>query len=108
MTITFSDDHTVNVSTISPAIIKTICPAEGWCQGGTSVVIIGENFHDGMQVHFGSTPVWGEMITHQAMKVTVPQKSTPGTVEVTVNSKLKSSRSSVRFTYVCKYFNVMS
>jgi hypothetical protein len=42
-------------------IIKTICPAEGWCQGGQTAVLIGENFHDGMQVCFGTTTVWGEV-----------------------------------------------
>ncbi|KAI6214764.1 Transcription factor unc-3 [Aphelenchoides besseyi] len=74
----------------APPIIKTICPSEGWCQGGLVAVVIGENLHDGLQ-----------LITPQAMKVTIPQRATPGTVEVTLSSKLKShSRSSARFTYV--------
>ncbi|CAD5221324.1 unnamed protein product [Bursaphelenchus xylophilus] len=93
-------DHSVNVSSIAPPIIKTICPSECWCQGGSVVVIIGENFHENMQVNFGSNTVWGELITPQAMKVTVPARSTPGNVEVTISSKLKSSRSIARFTYV--------
>ncbi|KAI6187812.1 Transcription factor unc-3 [Aphelenchoides besseyi] len=85
----------------APPIIKTICPSEGWCQGGLVAVVIGENLHDGLQVSFGTTSVWGELITPQAMKVTIPQRATPGTVEVTLSSKLKShSRSSARFTYV--------
>lgn len=46
----------------SSPIIKTMCPAEGWCQGGSTAVLIGENFHDGLQVCFGTTSVWGEVI----------------------------------------------
>lgn len=44
-----------------PPIIKTICPSESWCQGGNTVIIIGDHFHDGLQVNFGSTTVWAEV-----------------------------------------------
>ena len=30
--------------------IKAVSPAEGWTSGGQTVVIIGENFFDGLQV----------------------------------------------------------
>ena len=30
--------------------VKAISPSEGWTAGGQTVVIIGENFFDGMQV----------------------------------------------------------
>ena len=43
--------------------IKAICPNEGWATGGTNVVIIGENFFDGLQVVFGSLIVWSEVGT---------------------------------------------
>ena len=43
--------------------IKAICPNEGWAIGGTNVVIIGENFFDGLQVVFGSLIVWSEVCT---------------------------------------------
>ena len=42
-------------------IIKAICPNEGWTTGGTNVVVIGENFFDGLQVVFGSLIVWSEV-----------------------------------------------
>ena len=41
--------------------IKAICPNEGWTTGGTTVVVIGENFFDGLQVVFGSLIVWSEV-----------------------------------------------
>lgn len=41
--------------------IKAICPNEGWTTGGTNVVVIGENFFDGLQVVFGSLIVWSEV-----------------------------------------------
>ena len=43
--------------------IKAICPNEGWTTGGTHVVVIGENFFDGLQVVFGSLIVWSEVRT---------------------------------------------
>jgi len=42
--------------------IKAICPNEGWTTGGTTVIIIGDNFFDGLQVVFGSMLVWSEVI----------------------------------------------
>ena len=41
--------------------IKAICPNEGWTTGGTTVVVIGDNFFDGLQVVFGSLIVWSEV-----------------------------------------------
>ena len=37
----------------SPALsptVKAVTPSEGWTQGGQTVIIIGENFYDGLQV----------------------------------------------------------
>lgn len=50
-----------DVAVTSNPIIKAICPSEGWTQGGTSVIIIGENFFEGLQVAFGPTTVWSEV-----------------------------------------------
>jgi len=36
---------------LSPTI-KAVTPSEGWTQGGQTVIIIGENFFDGLQVYF--------------------------------------------------------
>ncbi|GAA6069589.1 transcription factor COE2 isoform X1, partial [Tachysurus ichikawai] len=40
--------------------VKAISPSEGWTTGGAMVIIIGENFFDGLQVVFGSMLVWSE------------------------------------------------
>jgi len=42
-------------------MIKAICPSEGWTTGGTTVIIVGDNFFDGLQVVFGSMLVWSEV-----------------------------------------------
>jgi early B-cell factor len=41
--------------------IKHIFPSDGWCQGGGTAILIGENFHDGLQVLFGNTVAWSEV-----------------------------------------------
>ncbi|XP_015769920.1 PREDICTED: transcription factor COE2-like, partial [Acropora digitifera] len=61
-----------------------LCPNEGWAIGGTNVVIIGENFFDGLQVVFGSLIVWSEFITPHAIRVQAPPRPFPSTVEVTL------------------------
>lgn len=43
--------------------IKAISPSEGWTTGGATVIIIGDNFFDGLQVVFGSMLVWSEVRT---------------------------------------------
>ncbi|KAF4019421.1 hypothetical protein G4228_011146 [Cervus hanglu yarkandensis] len=40
--------------------IKAISPSEGWTTGGAMVIIIGDNFFDGLQVVFGTMLVWSE------------------------------------------------
>lgn len=49
------------VAVTSNPVIKAICPSEGWTQGGTPVIIVGENFFEGLQVAFGPTTVWSEV-----------------------------------------------
>ena len=39
-------------------VIKAMIPNEGWITGGMHVVILGENFFEGIQVIFGSFLVW--------------------------------------------------
>lgn len=41
--------------------IKAISPSEGWTIGGTTVIVLGDNFFDGLQVVFGNVTVWGEV-----------------------------------------------
>lgn len=42
-------------------IIKSICPSEGWLQGGGQVIIIGDNFFEGLQVVVHNNVVWSEV-----------------------------------------------
>jgi early B-cell factor len=92
-------DH-IFPTALSPTV-KAISPAEGWTQGGQTVIIIGENFFDGLQVFFGTTPVWSELITSHAIRVTTPARSMPGIVEVTLayKSRQLSKGSPGRFIY---------
>uniref|UniRef100_A0A8C6T8N9 EBF transcription factor 1a n=1 Tax=Neogobius melanostomus TaxID=47308 RepID=A0A8C6T8N9_9GOBI len=55
--------------------IKAISPSEGWTTGGATVIIIGDNFFDGLQVIFGTMLVWSELITPHAIRVTLSYKS---------------------------------
>ncbi|VDO34756.1 unnamed protein product [Onchocerca flexuosa] len=94
-----------DVAVTSNPVIKAICPSEGWTQGGTSVIIIGENFFEGLQVTFGPTTVWSEsvqIITPHAMRVTTPPRHMPGVVEVTLTYKSKqlNQGNPGRFVYV--------
>ncbi|XP_059577223.1 transcription factor COE4 isoform X2 [Alligator mississippiensis] len=59
--------------------IKAISPSEGWTTGGATVIVIGDNFFDGLQVVFGTMLVWSE----------TPPRHIPGVVEVTLSYKSK-------------------
>lgn len=50
--------------------IKAISPGEGWTTGGATVIIIGDNFFDGLQVVFGSVLLWSEV--GQPLPVSLP------------------------------------
>jgi len=69
--------------------IKAISPSEGWTTGGGTVIIIGDNFFDGLQVVFGTMLVWSELITSHAIRVQTPPRHIPGVVEVTLSYKSK-------------------
>ena len=59
---TAAQSNGINSSVGSPhPVIKAITPGEGWITGGTSVVIIGEGFADGIQVIFGNSIVYAEV-----------------------------------------------
>jgi len=45
--------------------IKAICPSEGWTTGGSTVIIVGDNFFDGLQVVFGTMLVCSEVFSHK-------------------------------------------
>ncbi|KAK2176820.1 hypothetical protein NP493_637g01027 [Ridgeia piscesae] len=75
--------------TAATPCIKAICPSEGWTTGGTTVIIIGDNFFDGLQVVFGTMLVWSELLTPHAIRVQTPPRHIPGVVEVTLSYKSK-------------------
>jgi len=83
-------------------VIKAVSPSEGFTNGGQNVVIIGENFFDGLQVYFGNNAVWSELVTPNAIKVTTPERQTPGMVDVTLAYKTRpmSKGAPGRFIYV--------
>lgn len=112
--------------------IKAISPSEGWTSGGSTVIIIGDNFFDGLQVVFGTMLVWSEvsaqsyiiricqciqgiisqrknlfsqLITPHAIRVQTPPRQIPGVVEVILSYKGKQFCKGApgRFVYVCKY-----
>jgi early B-cell factor len=74
-------------STVSTPMIKAICPNEGPVTGGTTLVIIGENFIDGIQVLFGSVLIWPEIITSNALKIQLPARHHAGPCDVTLSLK---------------------
>ena len=84
--------------------IKAISPSEGWTTGGSTVIIVGDNFFDGLQVVFGTMLVWSELVTPHAIKVQTPPRHIPGVVEVTLSYKSKQFCKGApgRFVYVCK------
>lgn len=90
---------------VATPCIKAISPSEGWTTGGSQVIIVGDNFFDGLQVVFGTMLVWSEMITPHAIRVQTPPRHIPGVVEVTLSYKSKQfcKGSPGRFVYVCEY-----
>ena len=94
-------------STISAPMIKAICPNEGPVTGGTTLVIIGENFIDGIQVLFGSVLIWPEIITSNALKIQLPARHHAGPCDVTLSLKGRQLCRDMpaRFVYTRKRFN---
>ncbi|XP_061673072.1 transcription factor COE2-like isoform X2 [Syngnathoides biaculeatus] len=82
-------DSAENTMEYATPCIKAISPSEGWTTGGAMVIVIGENFFDGLQVVFGSMLVWSELITPHAIRVQTPPRHIPGVVEVTLSYKSK-------------------
>ncbi|KAM5150367.1 LOW QUALITY PROTEIN: transcription factor COE3-like [Callospermophilus lateralis] len=72
--------------------IKAISPSEGWTTGGATVIIIGDNFFDGLQVVFGTMLVWTPVpvwFLPRAIRVQTPPRHIPGVVEDTLSYKSK-------------------
>ncbi len=62
LSVSFSVSLRVSCPAATPCI-KAISPSEGWTTGGATVILIGDNFFDGLQVVFGTMLVWSE-VTH--------------------------------------------
>jgi len=60
---------------VATPCIKAISPSEGWTTGGSTVIIIGDNFFDGLQVVFGSMLVWSEVNTNDKSNITLIEKT---------------------------------
>lgn len=95
------DGRTNKLFAATPCI-KAISPNEGWTSGGSSCIIIGDNFFEGLQVVFGSMIVWSELITSHAIRVQVPPRHIAGVVEVTLSWKAKQYCKGApgRFVYI--------
>ena len=54
------------------------------------------------QVYFGNSAVWSELVTPNAIKVTTPERQSPGMVDVTLAYKTRpmSKGAPGRFIYV--------
>lgn len=50
---------------VATPCIKAISPSEGWTNGGAQVIIVGDNFFDGLQVVFGTMLVWSEVCSNE-------------------------------------------
>ena len=85
---------------LKPRIIA-VFPSEGWTGGGRDICIIGESFSNEMQLIFGAQQVpckvnslylrdvcmylcYQQIISSSALSVTVPRRSVPGEVFITV------------------------
>eukprot|EP00795_Rhopilema_esculentum_P012291 gene12291-2937_t len=69
----------------NPPLIKAMIPSEGWTSGGTQIIIIGENFFEGIQIIFGNCIVWSvEVFSATALRVVAPPRHMPGMVEVSM------------------------
>lgn len=60
-TVTHAAVMCLYVSEAATPCIKAISPSEGWTTGGATVILIGDNFFDGLQVVFGTMLVWSEV-----------------------------------------------
>ncbi|XP_065582465.1 transcription factor collier-like isoform X2 [Artemia franciscana] len=87
---------------LSAPVIHEIFPCEAWTGVNTTAMIRGDNFHDGIQVMFGSCPVWSEVTSQHTIKIQVPPRPVPGVIDVslTVKSKPVSLKSTYKFTYI--------
>uniref|UniRef100_A0A3B4AEV2 IPT/TIG domain-containing protein n=1 Tax=Periophthalmus magnuspinnatus TaxID=409849 RepID=A0A3B4AEV2_9GOBI len=82
-----SIENPIEYGKICPQIIHQ--SERGLDHRGRLVIVIGENFFDGLQVVFGSMLVWSELITPHAIRVQTPPRHIPGVVEVTLSYKSK-------------------
>ena len=83
-------------------LVLAISPSEGWSMGGQTIVIIGENFCEGLHVIFGSQAVYSQLINRHALRVQSPPHQGPGSVSVSLalGSRHFSNSAPGSFTYL--------
>ncbi|XP_042611346.1 transcription factor COE1-A-like [Cyprinus carpio] len=69
--------------------IKAISPEKAWTTGGATVIIIGDNFFDGLQVIFGTHAGLDSLPPHAHSSADSLPDTFPGGVEVTLSYKSK-------------------
>ncbi|CAK5091594.1 unnamed protein product [Meloidogyne enterolobii] len=126
-TVEVPSSSSINSTNNVVPVIKHIFPSEVCCQSGGSAILIGENFHEGMQVFFGNSLTWSEvssllfkkiknfsiklqLITPQAIKVNIPVRPSAGSVDVFLCSpkgQPKMRSNSIRFSFSCKLLGKM-
>ena len=79
--------------------IKAICPSEGWTSGGTTTIIIGDHFFDGLQVVFGSMVVWSEVRAREIHAVTSASVKYSCTVLFPAHHASRNPSASARTTH---------
>jgi hypothetical protein len=95
-----------NADVLPPPTISSVSPASGPLQGGTGVVIAGDNFTEVKSVSFGSTLVQSFGVNTEGKQITAiaPPATSPGPVELSVTSIAgkSASTSTATFTYTAQ------
>jgi len=81
-------------------VVKAVIPTEG--SVGQNVTVVGDNFFVGMQIFFGNTATYCEVLTPHAAKVLAPARTSPGVVDISIGLKGRpcSKGPMGRFMYV--------
>ncbi len=89
---------------VSTPIIRAVCPSEGPTSGATTIVVVGDNFFEGLQVVFGGSMLcWAEFVSPHALKLQLPARHA-GPCDLTLSFKGKqfARDSPGRFVYTRK------
>ncbi len=79
-------DGTLTVTPATPPTIVTVSPNTGPTNGGTTVIILGTGFQDGVTVSFGTLPAASLNLISATNLTAVTLPSWPGTVDVVLTN----------------------